>query len=596
MNALYDRVGDQAWSIVFKSLLVMHIMIREGEKDRTLAYLSRHPKFFELDQIKKVKNGDARSLLRYSKYLHTRAKQFANTHVDYVRDEQDYGSRKEGARLRALSIDKGLLREVESVEKQISSLINCKFAEAEINNDIVLTCFRMLVNDLLCLFQALNEGVINILEHYFEMSKYDAQRALEIYKDFVVLTTDVVNYLRVAKHLEYSTKLHVPTIKHAPTALAKSLEEYLNDTNFEVNRTQYIAEKEYKSKSPISSNPKRQDSQSKPKEQPQQLQSQPTLSVSNPWANQINLQPLQVQFTQQPQQIQLQHTANPFLQSYPQNNNAQTQPVLPQLQQTQLPLQQYQTGAYSSQPPQNINPTFTGAGFGGYTNPIQQQVTGNPFLQQQQQLQQQRQQQTLQQQPPQVQQPLESSKTGNNPFALNYKSNTLPSISEQPSQTNSANPFSTSYASSEQSKPSAVNPLVTQYTGTNPFQKQTTGQVKPNATFGGYENLPTTPVFPQTIQEQKTNQLNQQAAFELQQQKTQNQQQQQQQQFQQLQFQHQQQQLLAQQQIGAQNNQFTGFQTNGFVNQRFQQQQAFPQQPQQSQQSAYQSYEGPNLI
>ena len=118
--------------------------------------------------------------------------------------------------------------------------------ENEINNDIVLTAFRLLVNDLLALFQELNEGVINLLEHYFEMSKVDAESALKIYKKFVDQTKYVIDYLRVAKHLEYATKLHVPTIKHAPTALTSSLEEYLDDPNFETNRRQYLLEKRLK--------------------------------------------------------------------------------------------------------------------------------------------------------------------------------------------------------------------------------------------------------------------------------------------------------------------------------------------------------------
>ncbi|KAM9886570.1 hypothetical protein OXX69_013703, partial [Metschnikowia pulcherrima] len=97
-----------------------------------------------------------------------------------------------------------------------------------------------------------NEGVINLLEHYFEMFQKDAERALDVYKKFVDQTKYVIDYLRVAKHLEYATKLHVPTIKHAPTALTSSLEDYLNDPLFEQHRAEYLRSKNDKSATPVS--------------------------------------------------------------------------------------------------------------------------------------------------------------------------------------------------------------------------------------------------------------------------------------------------------------------------------------------------------
>ena len=54
----------------------------------------------------------------------------------------------------------------------------------------------------------------------------------------------VVQYLSVARQYEMSTRLEVPKLKHAPTTLTSSLEEYFNDPDFEVNRRQYLAQKQ----------------------------------------------------------------------------------------------------------------------------------------------------------------------------------------------------------------------------------------------------------------------------------------------------------------------------------------------------------------
>ena len=118
--------------------------------------------------------------------------------------------------------------------------------------------------DLLILYGVMNEGTINVLgmrirdgsdrslanvgrvEHYFEMSKYDAERALAIYKTFTKQTNLVVEFLSTARQYENATRLEIPKLKHAPTSLTSSLEEYLKDPDFEINRRQYLVQQDAK--------------------------------------------------------------------------------------------------------------------------------------------------------------------------------------------------------------------------------------------------------------------------------------------------------------------------------------------------------------
>lgn len=41
-RALQHRLRDSTWTVVFKSLITVHLMIREGSPDVTLAYLAKH--------------------------------------------------------------------------------------------------------------------------------------------------------------------------------------------------------------------------------------------------------------------------------------------------------------------------------------------------------------------------------------------------------------------------------------------------------------------------------------------------------------------------------------------------------------------------
>ena len=78
------------------------------------------------------------------------------------------------------------------------------------------------------------------------MSRVDAERALSIYKIFSRQTNEVVEFLSVARRYENATRLEIPKLKHAPTSLTASLEEYLNDPDFEINRRQYLAQQDAK--------------------------------------------------------------------------------------------------------------------------------------------------------------------------------------------------------------------------------------------------------------------------------------------------------------------------------------------------------------
>lgn len=235
----------------------------------------------------------------------------------------------------------------------------------------------------------MNEGTINVLEHYFEMSRPDAERALSIYKTFRHQTEQVVQYLNIAKQYETSTRLEVPRLKHAPTTLTSSLEDYLNDPDFEVNRRQYLAQQEAKRSGRAI--PTEQASR-KPEEKSSRNSAFPTpFSEKAPAVSaqpakgpppdlidffesiDSNQQPMAQQGTAaggydpsfQQQQFQPQQTGyNPFMQqpaSVPISQQFQQQHGHPQ--QFQQQLQQFP----QQQQMQPVQTEFTGAGFGGYT-------------------------------------------------------------------------------------------------------------------------------------------------------------------------------------------------------------------------------------
>ncbi|KAG2150293.1 ANTH domain-containing protein [Suillus bovinus] len=291
-KALVPRLREPNAIVVFKALIVLHTMIRNGATD------NRNVSAGNWEGYNAPQN-----LQHYAIYLDSRIRAYRDLKHDAIRvqaesnrdmrvnnsieEDMAYSSAPApkssstkskvpqrsktimGRKLRVMTVDKGLLRETKTVQTMIDTLVECRFYLDDLEDELTITALRMLVKDLLILFQAGNEGVINVLEHYFEMSKIDAEQALSIYRHFCTQTERVVEYLGVAKKLQNLLNVPIPTLKHAsraPVSLAGALQEYLNDPNFEQNRIEYrtnkeAADRDGKNRSALSSAPKASSSQ-----------------------------------------------------------------------------------------------------------------------------------------------------------------------------------------------------------------------------------------------------------------------------------------------------------------------------------------------
>lgn len=517
-RALQYRLRDSTWTVVFKALITVHLMMREGSQDVTLEFLSHHKNMLATSSFTDVQT-QGRNIRHYAAYLTERARGYRHCKVDFVRGADH--------RFEKLTVEKGLLRETEAVQQQIQQLLKCDVMDNEPENEITITVFRMLVLDLLALFNVVNQAMISILGHFFEMSKSDAERAMDIYRTFTKQTDFVVGYLSTARTYEHQTRVEVPKLKHAPVHLGKQLEDYLADPDFDINRRQYLAEQEAKkfkkggnaAKKPFPSPPaiasgsrngasyfsdakpatatKATGAETKAKgpapdlidffdsiEQNQQpMATAPSQSAAAPaFAQQSGFQP---QF-QQPQQFQ-------------QNGFVQQQPTGFQDPNQMAQQQQFQNTGFMQQQPSpvpQLQANFTGAGFGGYTpQPQPFQSSLSPISQNQPA--------AFGQQPQQTGLSPFAGQQTTNPFRasmmMNMNTGQSPMMTgntPSPIQQQNTNPFAKPGAAqtfpiqqqqSQFSQPSGTpSPLQAAPTGTNPFARpQTAGASAARPTTAG---------------------------------------------------------------------------------------------------------------
>ena len=64
--------------------------------------------------------------------------------------------------------------------------------------------FVLLFKDLVRLFACYNDGIINLLQKYFEMKKGQCKEGLEIYKRYLVRMEKIQSFFKVAENVSQS--------------------------------------------------------------------------------------------------------------------------------------------------------------------------------------------------------------------------------------------------------------------------------------------------------------------------------------------------------------------------------------------------------
>nr|XP_014429630.1 clathrin coat assembly protein AP180 isoform X5 [Pelodiscus sinensis] len=124
-------------------------------------------------------------------------------------------------------IPEKLLKSMPILQEQIDALLEFDVHPNELTNGVINAAFMLLFKDLIKLFACYNDGVINLLEKFFEMKKGQCKDALEIYKRFLTRMTRVSEFLKVAEQIGID-KGDIPDLTQAPSSLMETLEQHLN--------------------------------------------------------------------------------------------------------------------------------------------------------------------------------------------------------------------------------------------------------------------------------------------------------------------------------------------------------------------------------
>ncbi|KAM9267714.1 clathrin coat assembly protein AP180 isoform 20-T20 [Cariama cristata] len=223
-DTLFERATNSSWVVVFKALVTTHHLMVHGN-ERFIQYLASRNTLFNLSNFldKSGSHGYDMStfIRRYSRYLNEKAFSYRQMAFDFARV-------KKGADgvMRTMAPEK-LLKSMPILQEQIEALLEFDVHPNELTNGVINAAFMLLFKDLIKLFACYNDGVINLLEKFFEMKKGQCKDALEIYKRFLTRMTRVSEFLKVAEQVGID-KGDIPDLTQAPSSLMETLEQHLN--------------------------------------------------------------------------------------------------------------------------------------------------------------------------------------------------------------------------------------------------------------------------------------------------------------------------------------------------------------------------------
>ncbi|XP_055699086.1 phosphatidylinositol-binding clathrin assembly protein LAP isoform X44 [Phlebotomus papatasi] len=239
-NLLIERSQNTNWVVVYKALITVHHLLAYGN-ERFMQYLASSNSTFNLSNF--LDKGGVQGAVgaridlssrdssigydmspfirRYAKYLNEKALSYRTVAFDFCKMKRG----KEEGTIRTMNADK-LLKTLPVLQAQLDALLEFDCTANDLTNGVISMCFTLLFRDLIRLFACYNDGIINLLEKYFDMNKKQCRDALDLYKKFLVRMDRVGEFLKVAENMGID-KGELPDLTKAPSSLLDALEGHL---------------------------------------------------------------------------------------------------------------------------------------------------------------------------------------------------------------------------------------------------------------------------------------------------------------------------------------------------------------------------------
>ncbi|KAG2439730.1 hypothetical protein HYH02_010608 [Chlamydomonas schloesseri] len=237
IHGLAKRLEEnpKAWLVTLKTLIVFHRLMRETDptfQEELLRYAERtgHHRMLRLESFADhttKETWDYSAWIRvYSLYLDERLAVFRAMKFD---PEQDQGLENRESKLKACATPE-LLEQLPCVQRLLSRLVSCVPEGAAQSNEVCLLACALVLKEVRGVYKVVCEGVLNLVDKFFEMDRGDALKGVELVKENLVVNERLNAFVGTIGSIPpLRGAVQFPSVQPLPPDFLTTLEDYIKD-------------------------------------------------------------------------------------------------------------------------------------------------------------------------------------------------------------------------------------------------------------------------------------------------------------------------------------------------------------------------------
>ncbi|CAL5050010.1 unnamed protein product [Urochloa decumbens] len=238
VHALARRLAKtHNWVVALKTLIVIHRTLRDGDaafREELLSYRRKGGHVLRVSNFKDDSSPlawDCSAWVRtYALYLEERLECFRVLRYDIEceRLRPAEGNDEGQSRTRTLSKD-DLLEQLPALQQLLFRLVGCQPEGTAFGNYLIQYALALVLKESFKIYCAVNDGIINLVDVFFDMTKLDAIKAEDIYRRTGTLAKSLSDFYLLCRGLELARNFQFPTLREPPASFLVTMEEYIRE-------------------------------------------------------------------------------------------------------------------------------------------------------------------------------------------------------------------------------------------------------------------------------------------------------------------------------------------------------------------------------